>query len=67
MIRVFSDVKLFFSGGAMVKSPPANAGDVRDVGSTPGLGRLPGEGNGNPFKYFCLENPMDRGTWQAML
>ena len=46
----------------MVKSPPANAGDV---GSFPGLGRSLGEGNGNPLQYFCLENPMDRGTWWA--
>ena len=51
----------------MVKSLPANAGDVRDVGSIPGSGRSPGEGNGNPFQYFCLENPMDRGAWQSAL
>ena len=48
----------------MVKNPPANAGDVRDVGSIPGLGRSPREGHGNPLQY-CLENPMDRGSWQA--
>ena len=47
----------------MVKNPPANAGDTRDVASIPGLGRFPGEGNGNPFQYFCLGNPMDRGAW----
>ena len=46
-----------------VKNPPANAGDIRDVGSIPGMGRSPGEGNGNPFQYSCLENPMDRGAW----
>ena len=46
----------------MVKNPPANAGDV---GLMLGLGRSPGEGNGNPFQYFCLGNPMDRGTWLA--
>ena len=46
----------------MVKNPPANAGDVRDVGSTPGWRRSPGEGNGNPFQYSWLENPMDRGA-----
>ena len=39
-----------------------NAGDL---GSSPGLGRSPGEGNGNPLQYYCLENPMDRGAWQA--
>ena len=49
----------------MVKNPPANAGDVRDVGSVPGLGRSPAEGNGNPLQYPCLENLMDRGAWQA--
>ena len=46
----------------MVKSPPANAGDV---GPIPGSGRYLGEGNGNPFQYFCLGNPMDRGAFQA--
>ena len=49
----------------MVKSLPANTGDIRDVGSIPGLGRFPGKGHGNPFWYSCLENPMDRGAWQA--
>ena len=44
----------------MVKNLPANAGDIRDVGSIPGLGRSPGEGNGNPLWYSCLENPMGR-------
>ena len=46
----------------MVKDPPANAGDV---GWIPGSGRSPGEGNDNPLQYSCLENPMDRGVWQA--
>jgi len=44
----------------VVKNPPANSGDIRDVDSIPGLGRSPGEGNGNPVQYSCLENPMDR-------
>ena len=44
----------------MVKHPPANAGDARDVGSIPGLGRSPGGENGNPLQYSCLENPMDK-------
>ena len=48
-----------------VKNPPANAGDIRDVGSIPGLGRSPGEGHGNTPQYSCLENPMDRGAWWA--
>ena len=46
------------------KSSACNAGDL---GSIPGLGRSPGEGNGNPLQYFCLENPMDRGTWWSTL
>ena len=49
----------------MVKNLPANAGDVRDMGSVSGLGRSPGGGHGNPLQYSCLENPMDRGAWQA--
>ena len=53
---------LGFPGGLVVKNPPANAGDT---GSIPGLGRSPGEGNGNPLQYSCLENPMDRGAWWA--
>ena len=46
----------------MVKNSPAN---IEDVGLITGLGRSPGEGNGNPFQYSCLENPMDRGAWRA--
>ena len=46
----------------MVKNTPANAGDLRDLGLIPGLGRSPGEGKGNPFQYSCLENPIDRGA-----
>ena len=49
----------------VVKNLPASAGDVREVGSIPGLGRSPGGGNGNWLQYSCLENPMDRGAWQA--
>ena len=44
---------------------PANAGDIRDPGSIPGLGRSPGEGKGDPHQYSCLENSMDRGAWWA--
>ena len=51
----------------MVKNPPANAGDIRDVGSIPGLGRPPGGGHGNPLQYSCLENSMDRGAWRTMV
>ena len=49
----------------VVKNLPGNAGDVRDAGLISGSGRSPGEGNGNPFQYSCLENPTGRGAWQA--
>ena len=49
-----------FPGGSMLKSPPANVGEMS---STPGLGRSPGGGKGNPLQYSCLENLMDRGAW----
>ena len=49
-------------GGSVVKNPPANAGDARDAGSIPGLGRSLGGGNGNTLQYSCLENLMDRGA-----
>ena len=51
----------------VVKNPPDNAGDIRDMGSIPGSGRSPGEGNGNPFQYYCLENSMDGGALLAMV
>ena len=51
-----------FPGGSEVKASACNAGDL---GSIPGLGRSPGEGNGNPFQYSCLEKPMDGGAWWA--
>ena len=47
----------------LLKSLPANAGDARDTGSIPGLGRSPGVGNGKPLQYSCLENSKDRGNW----
>jgi len=49
----------------VVKNPPANAGDARDLGSVPVSGRSPGEGNGNPLQYSCLKNAMNRGAWWA--
>ena len=51
----------------MAKNPPANAGDIGDTGLTPGSGRSPGEGHGNPLQYSCLENLIDRGAWWAMV
>ena len=54
-----------FPDGTVVKNLPANAGGTRDVSLTPGWQRSPGEGSGNPLKYSCLNNSMDRGAWQA--
>ena len=51
-----------FPGGSVVKNLPTNAGDM---GSIPGSGKFPGEGNGNPLQYSCLENPIDREAWWA--
>ena len=51
----------------MVKNPPANGGDLRDAGLTPGSERSPGGGHGNLLQYSCLENPMDRGTSWAIV
>ena len=60
-------IRLPCPGGSVVKNSPDNAGDMRDVGSIPGSGRFPGEGSGNPLQCSCLENPMDRGTWWAIV
>ena len=57
-----------FPSGAVVKNPPANAGDpgdTRDMGSIPGSERSPRGRHGNPLQYSCLENPMDKGAWRA--
>ena len=54
-----------FPGGSVVKNPPVNAGDAREVGLIPGLGGSPGGENDNPLQYSCLENLMDRGAWWA--
>ena len=63
------DTNRGFPGGSVVKkkkkNAPVSARDTGDVGSIPESGRSPGEGNGNPLQYSCLENPMDRGAWQA--
>ena len=62
-----SDIRISWAShvALVVKNPSANAGDKRDSGSIPGLGRSTGGGHGNPFQYSCLENPMDRGAWRA--
>ena len=54
-----------FLGGTSSKESPANAGDTRGMGLIPRSGRSPGEESGNPLQYCCLENPMERGAWQA--
>ena len=59
---VFADPS---QGARAVKNPPANAGDMRDMGSIPGSGRSPRGGLGNPLQHSCLENPVDRGAWRA--
>ena len=59
---VYGNEYLSFPGGSVVKNPSASA---EDAGSIPGLGRSPGEGNGNSLQYSCLGNPMDRGAWWA--
>ena len=56
-----------FPGGTSSKNSPASSGDIRDAGLIPGSGRSLGRGHGNPFLYYCLENPMDRGVWQAIV
>ena len=56
-----------FPGDSVVKNLSANAGNIGDTGSIPGLGRFPGGGHDNPLQYSCLENPMDTGAWWAMV
>ena len=62
---IFPGMFTGFPGGTSGKEPGCHAGDIRDVGSIPGLGRFPREGNGNPLRYSFLENRMHRGAWQA--
>ena len=63
--HLFLEVHINFSHGSVGKESACNAGDTGDVGSVPGLGRSPGEGNGTPLQYCCLKNPMGRGYWKA--
>ena len=67
-IKINKDSSGFWASQAalVVKNPPASAGDIRDVGLIPGLGRSPGGGHGNLLQYSCLENPMDKGAWQGL-
>ena len=55
----------FHEVALVVKNPPVNAGDIRDIGSLPGSGRCPGGRNGNPLPYSCLKSPLGKGAWQA--
>ena len=77
---VFSDLKVIywafhvviscfepFPGGAVIKEPPASTGDSRGAGSVPGSGSSPGGGHGNPLQYSCLENSMNRRSWQTIV
>ena len=61
---MIQNLKSYFLGGSEGKESSCNAGDQ---GSIPGSGRSPGEGNGNPLQYSCLENSMDKGAWQAIV
>ena len=61
-MHLFTDASVHISGGSVGK---ASARNVRDLGSVPGLGRSPGEGNGHPLQYSCLEDSMDGGAWWA--
>ena len=69
--QICGPVPIFLSGASqvvlVVKNPPANARDIKDVSLIPELGRSPGGGNGNPLQHSYLENPTDRGTWQAIV
>ena len=66
-IRTLIPTKRGFPGGSDGKESACNAGDAGDMGSTPGSGRSPGEGNGYPLQYSCLENLMDSGDWWATI
>ena len=63
MVRYMLRINQASQVTAVVKNPPANAGDVRDAGVIPGSGRSPGGEHGNPLQYSHLENPMGRGAW----
>ena len=65
IVKVYSLYQVGFPGDVVVKNPPVNAGDIRDMDLIPESGRSPGEGHGNPLQYSFLENPMDRGAWQT--
>ena len=63
MSQLFNMLSRYIMGFSSVSDGKASAYNTGDLGSVPGFGRSPGEGNGNPLQYSCLENPMDRGSW----
>ena len=63
LLTAYQESVLLLGPLAEIADSKASVKDVGDSGSIPGLGRFLGEGNGNPFQYYCLENPMDRGAW----
>ena len=71
LVITLQDKKIFYVGALqmelVVKNLPANARDKKDMGLIPGSGRSPGGGHGNPLQYSCLENPMNRGAWWAIV
>ena len=73
-LHKYAQISLILSGelhspqmALVVRHPPANAGDIRDTGLIPGSRRFPGGGHSNPLQYSCLDNPMNRGAWQAIV
>ena len=60
-------MRVGFPGGSVIKNPPINTEDIRDMGLLPGLGRSPGGGHDNPLQYSHLESTMDRGAWWAIV
>ena len=65
--KILTHLIISFPGSVVVKNLPANARDIKEVGSIPRLGWSPGGGHGNPFQYSCLENLMDREAWKACI
>jgi len=65
--RILATGSLSFLGGSAGKESACNAGDTGNAGSVPGSGRSSGGGNGNPFQFSCLKNPMDRGAWKSVV
>ena len=67
LYRILATGSLSFLNGSAGKESACNAGDTGNAGSVPGSGRSSGGGNGNPFQFSCLKNPMDRGAWKSIV